>query len=114
MGLAYASASSSSLLRLRTSIDLEDEESSGSMGCSWRSGMALLMSLFRPSKRSAARRMSNCPVGWPLMSRRGMTPVRTATSWSFSRSPIGMERLTRSISMMCGEALGAMSFGITG
>lgn len=90
---------------------LDDEESSGNMGGSTLSGMALLMSLVRPSRRSAARRVSYSPVGWPFMSSLGIWPVRTATSWSFKSSPIGMDRRTRSSSMTWGEALGARIFG---
>ena len=53
-------------------------ESSGSIGASWRSGMALSTSLVRSAKRSRDSSLENSPVGWPFISRIGSDPVVAA------------------------------------
>lgn len=113
-GLALARISSSASLRLRTSIVLEEPESSGSIGASWRSGIALSTSLVKRFRRSRASRLLYSPVGWPSMSRIGNDPV-VAAACSKARYPVtGMARRRRSISTECDEALVGSNLGILG
>ena len=90
---------------------LELPESSGSIGASWRSGMALSTSLVKRAKRSLGSILENSPVGLPFISRIGSDPV-VAAAWSKLRYPAtGMARRRRSISTECDEALSGSNFG---